>query len=258
MKKSLICLHEVSFRYGSRRAPVLRDLSLEIEEGSTTAVLGPNGVGKTTLLYLILGWLHPNRGNLTLDGRPLEQFSQRERGQWMSLVPQREHIPFEYSMLEYVLLGRVPYLRPLELPGREDLRIASQALANVGLDPDDRRPITRFSGGERQLLMIARALAQQPRLILLDEPTSHLDLRNKRMLVNILKGQVERGVTLLFTTHEPEVASACAHRAVLMRDGSILSSGTVDEVMQENLLSATYGSEITVSEVRGKRVTLWF
>ena len=246
MKKPLMALQELSFRYGTHGAPVLRNLSLNLEEGLVTAVLGPNGVGKTTLLYLML------------DGRPLGEYGQRERGQWMSLVPQREHIPFEYSMLEYVLLGRAPYLRPLESPVEKDIRIASHALESVGLDPGDRRPITKFSGGERQLLMIARALAQQPRIILLDEPTSHLDLRNKRMLVDIMRDQAAEGVTLLFTTHELEVASACANRVVLMRDGSILSFGTVDEVMQENLLSTTYGSDITVSEVHGKRVTLWF
>lgn len=258
MKKPIMALQELSFRYGTHGAPVLRNLSLNLEEGLVTAVLGPNGVGKTTLLYLMLGWLHPDEGKLMLDGRPLGEYGQRERGQWMSLVPQREHIPFEYSMLEYVLLGRAPYLRPLESPVEKDIRIASHALESVGLDPGDRRPITKFSGGERQLLMIARALAQQPRIILLDEPTSHLDLRNKRMLVDIMRDQAAEGVTLLFTTHEPEVASACANRVVLMREGRILSFGTVDEVMQENLLSTTYGSDITVSEVHGKRVTLWF
>lgn len=257
MTRPFVRVDKVTFRYGARKKRVLHDLSLEVGENSVTAILGPNGVGKTTLLHLVLGWLQPQRGGVELDGRPLAEYSQRERGKWMSLVPQREHIPFEYSMLEYVLLGRVPYLRPLESPGREDLCIASWALETVGLDPGDKRPITRFSGGERQLLMIARALTQQPRIILLDEPTSHLDLRNKRVLVDILKEQVERGVTLLFTTHEPEVAAALAHRVVLMRDGTILHAGSVDEVMKGDLLSATYASDIVVTEVRGKRVTLW-
>jgi len=258
MKGSIIALQKLSFSYRTHGEPVLRSLSLDLEEGQATAVLGPNGVGKTTLLYLLLGWLSPKGGSIMLDGRPLHSYSQRERGKWMSLVPQQEHIPFEYSMLEYVLLGRTPYLRPLESPGEEDILIGSQALTSVGLDPDDKRPITRFSGGELQLLKIARALTQQPRIILLDEPTSHLDLRNKRMIVDIMRKQAAEGTTLLFTTHDPEVASACAGRIVLMRDGTVLSTGTVHEMMQEGLLSETYGSDIIVSEVRGKRVTLWF
>ena len=258
MKRPIIALQKLSFSYRTHGEPVLRSMSLDLEEGQATAVLGPNGVGKTTLLYLMLGWFSPRGGSIMLDGRPLHSYSQRERGKWMSLVPQREHIPFEYSMLEYVLLGRAPYLRPLESPGGEDIRIGSQALTDVGLDPCDKRPITRFSGGERQLLKIARALTQQPRIILLDEPTSHLDLRNKRIIVDIMRKQAAEGTTLLFTTHDPEVASACADRVVLMRDGTVLSTGTVHEMMQEGLLSETYGSDITVSEIRGKRVTLWF
>jgi iron complex transport system ATP-binding protein len=257
MNKPLLRIADVAFRYGTRKVRVLHDISLEVEEGSATALLGPNGVGKTTLLHLVLGWLQPERGNLELDGRPLSTYDQRARGRIMGLVPQREHIPFEYSMIEYVLLGRVPYLKPLESPGGEDIRVAARALESVGLDPDDRRPITRFSGGERQLLMIARTLAQQPRIILLDEPTAHLDLRNKRAIVNILKDQLAGGVTLLFTTHEPEMAAALAHRLVLLRNGTILRTGRVEEVMTEGLLSETYDSDIVVTQIRGRQVALW-
>jgi iron complex transport system ATP-binding protein len=257
MNKTLLRIDDVAFRYGTRKVRVLHDIFLEVEEGSATAILGPNGVGKTTLLHLMLGWHQPERGHLELDGRPLSSYDQRARGRMMGLVPQREYIPFEYSMIEYVLLGRVPYLKPLESPGTEDIRVAVRALETVGLDPNNRRPITRFSGGERQLLMIARTLAQQPRVILLDEPTAHLDLRNKRAIVNILRKQLERGVTLLFTTHEPEMAAALAHRLVLLRNGTILRTGRVEEVMTGDLLSETYGSDIGVARVRGRPVTLW-
>jgi iron complex transport system ATP-binding protein len=149
-------------------------------------------------------------------------------------------------------------LKPLESPDEEDIRIGADALVSVGLDPGDRRPITRFSGGERQLLKIARALTQQPRIILLDEPASHLDLRNKKMLVDIMRKQAAEGVTMLFTTHDPEMASACAGNVVLMRNGTVLRSGSVNEMLEQGLLSETYDSDITVSEIQGKRVALWF
>ena len=258
MKCSLITLRDLSFGYRRNATPVLRDLSLGFDEGKVSAILGPNGVGKTTLLYIMLGWLSPTGGSVLLNHRPLSSYTQRERGKWMSLVPQREHIPFEYSMLEYVLLGRAPYLKPLESPDGEDIRIGADALVSVGLDPGDRRPITRFSGGERQLLKIARALTQQPRIILLDEPASHLDLRNKKMLVDIMRKQAAEGVTLLFTTHDPEMASACAGNVVLIRNGTVLRSGSAHEMLEQGLLSETYDADITVSEIQGKRVTLWF
>ena len=258
MKGPLITLCELSFGYRRNAKPVLNDLSLGFDEGKVSAILGPNGVGKTTLLYIMLGWLSPTGGSVLLNRRPLSSYTQRERGKWMSLVPQREHIPFEYSMLEYVLLGRAPYLKPLESPDEEDIRIGADALVSVGLDPSDRRPITRFSGGERQLLKIARALTQQPRIILLDEPASHLDLRNKKMLVDIMRKQADEGVTLLFTTHDPEMASACAGNVVLMRKGTVFKSGSAHEMLEQGLLSETYDFDITVSEIQGKRVALWF
>ena len=255
MNRSLVVLRELYFRYRTLKRPVLEKLSLGLQEGKITAVLGSNGVGKTTLLHIILGWLSPSSGSVDIDGKPLCSYSQRDLGRWMSLVPQREHIPFEYSMLEYVLLGRAPHLKPLESPGEKDRGIGVEAMHSVGLSPTDRRPITRFSGGELQLLKIARALAQQPRIILLDEPTSHLDPSNKKMLVDIIKKQ---NATVLFTTHDPDVASACADNIVLMRDGRILNAGPAGEMLQQPLLSETYDTHISVEEIHGKRVTLWF
>jgi iron complex transport system ATP-binding protein len=258
LSEPLVDVQDVSFGYRSGRLRVLRNLSLQVVRSSVTAILGPNGVGKTTLLHIILGWLKPWDGRINLAGVPLQSYSLRERGRLMSLVPQKEHIPFEYSMIEYVMLGRVPYLRPLEIPGREDERIAAEALYMVGLSPDERRPITQMSGGERQLLLIARSLAQQPRLLLLDEPTVHLDLRNKKIMVKLLREQVRRGVSVLLTTHDPDVAVALADRVVLVRDGRVMKEGVLSEMLTSELLTATYGSEVEVREVRGKRVALWF
>ena len=204
---TLLAFQDIAFRYQPHNGPVLRQLALEIQPGTITAILGPNGVGKTTLLHLTLGWLKPEAGQVRLAGKPLGSYSRHELGQWMALVPQSEHMPFDYSVIEYVLLGRAPYLKPLEMPGERDRLIARQAVEQVGLSGLEKRAITRLSGGERQLVLLARALAQQPRLLLLDEPTSHLDLSNKSRLLGLLQQLVAQGVTIMLTTHEPDVAA---------------------------------------------------
>ncbi len=254
MSTPLLAFDRVHFGYQPDGRMVLRDLSLEIQPGTVTAILGPNGAGKTTLLHLALGWLSPRTGKVFLNGCPLGSYSRRALGQWMALVPQSERIPFEYSVLEYVLLGRAPHLAPLEMPGVADCRIAAQALESVGLDRLDGRAITTLSGGERQLVLLARALAQQPRLLLLDEPTAHLDLGNKARLLGLLQGLAAQGVTMLLTTHEPQVAAALASRLVLMREGQVRHHGPLEQVLTSEHLSATYGVPVRVIQVDGKQV----
>ncbi|GAB4530436.1 MAG: ABC transporter ATP-binding protein [Anaerolineae bacterium] len=257
MSTPLLSFQDVTFQYLSQSHPALHQLSLDIHPGTVTAILGPNGAGKTTLLYLALGWLKPQSGQVALNGRPLSAYSRGDLGRWMGLVPQSEHIPFEYSLLEYVLLGRAPYLKTLEMPGPQDCQIASQALEQVGLGGWEARPITQLSGGERQLLLVARALAQEPRLLVLDEPTSHLDLSNKLRLLTMLRELNDRQVTIMLTTHEPEVVAAVATYLVLMRDGQVLHTGPLAETFTSQNLSATYGMTVQVTQVDGRQIALW-
>lgn len=257
MNATSLAFQDIRFTYPANGRPVFQQLSLEIAPGTVTAILGPNGAGKTTLLHLALGWLKPQAGHVALRGRPLASYSRGELGRELGLVPQSEHTAFEYSLLEYVLLGRAPYLKPLEMPGAEDTRVALDALARVGLAGWAERSIARVSGGERQLVLIARALAQQPRFLLLDEPTSHLDLGNKARLVALLRDLVNQGVTILFTTHEPEVAAGLATHLVLMRGGQVLQAGPLTETFTAEHLSTTYGVPVEVARVRDRQVVLW-
>ena len=257
MKDLPLRFKEVNFRFTKFDKEVINNISLEIEAGKVTAILGPNGAGKTTLLYLALGWLRTQGGSVLLANRPVNSHSNRERGQWMSLVPQKEQLSFEYSLIEYVLLGRSPYLNPLQVPGFEDYRIAAHTLEQVGLSEIKNKAITTLSGGERQLLLVARALAQQPRIFLLDEPTAHLDLKNKRKIMNLLHELRSRGKTIILTTHEPEVTASIADTVVLMNEGNVIESGPLDQVLTGEKLSTTYGTPIRVIEVEGKRVVLW-
>ena len=252
----LFSLQDLWFSYDGPGHPVLEGFSLDIPAGVTTALLGPNGCGKTTLLRLILGTLNPQRGSILLDGRPQVSYSRSERSQLLGLVPQTEHIPFNFSVIEYVLMGRTPHLRPLQLPGEDDRRVAFDALQAAGIAHLAERPVNALSGGERQLVLVARALAQGPRILLLDEPTAHLDLGNRGRIVDILRNLAAGGINLLLTTHDPGLASAVADLVVLLRDGQVQDSGPTEQMLETTRLSATYGVAVRVHQVDGRRVVL--
>ncbi len=240
----------------AQNGQVLRDLSLEVPAGEVTAILGPNGSGKTTLLRLLLGVLRPQTGTIRLAGRPQDGYSRRERGQLVGLVPQDEHIPFDFSVLEYVVLGRAPYLGPLQMPGQADRQVALKALKTVGLEGMEDRALPNLSGGERQLATVARALAQQPQVLLLDEPTAHLDLSNRNRLLAIMRELAAQGTSLVLTTHDPNLAASVAGFAVLMRDGQVLATGRAETVLTAEKLSATYEAPVSVYQVDGRRIIL--
>lgn len=255
-ERALLRAAGLSFGYDGPGHEVLRDLSLELPSGRVTAILGPNGSGKTTLLRLLLGVLRPQAGTIALAGRPLADYSRRERSQLVGLVPQDEHIPFDFTLLEYVLLGRAPYLGPLQMPGDADRQLAREALHTAGLAGLADRPLPTLSGGERQLATVARALAQQPQVLLLDEPTAHLDLSNQGRLLTIIRRLEAEGTTPVLTTHDPGLAAEVAGFVVLMRQGQVLAAGPVAATLTAEALSATYGVPVRVLEVDERRVIL--
>ena len=252
----ILALSGIGFSYAPDCPPALRDVSLDIPAGARVAILGPNGGGKTTLLHVLLGLLPPDAGTLLVDGKPPSAYARRALSRLIGLVPQNEHVPFDFTLLDYVLLGRAPYLGPLELPGTADLAAAREALDAVGLWIHRHRPITALSGGERQLAMIARALAQAPRILLLDEPTSHLDLANRQAVQQVLGKLASQGVTVVFSTHDPHLAAGMADRAVLLRDGRLLAAGPLADVFTPERLSATYGIAVQVVSCGPHRMVL--
>ena len=254
MTDPILSIQSLEFSYETSQKKVLNAVSFDIEPGTITTILGPNGAGKTTLVHLLLGLQKPARGRIHINQRSIDDYSRRELSQWVGLVPQSEYVPFEFSVLEYVLLGRAPYLGPLDLPKETDLEIARQALSQTGIPDLESRPIPALSGGELQLVLIARALAQQPRILLLDEPTSHLDLSNRNITLRILNRLRQDGSTILFTTHDPEAASLVADNLVLMRDGQVLHTGGMEDTFTSTKLSETYGTEIEVIHIDGLHV----
>jgi len=251
-----LSLRDVEFAYRRGTAPVVRGVSLDVPAGSITAVLGPNGGGKTTLLRIMLGLLAPGSGEVLVEGRPLASFTRRELGRRMGLVPQSENPSFALSVFEYVLLGRSPHLRMLEMPGAEDGEAAARALEQLDLTALSARGVTELSGGELQLVTLARALAQDTSILLLDEPTSHLDLGNKSRILRILRRLAARGVTVVFTTHDPDAAAAVAEHVVLIREGRALAAGRAGEILTAERLRETYGVPVRILGSAGRAVVV--
>ena len=253
---SILALHRVTFSYPGAN-PVLGDLSFAVEKGSMAAILGPNGSGKSTLLDICLGWKKPDRGEVRLAGKPLGGWSRGERGRMMSLVPQRENIRFEFSVTDYVLLGRAPHLPPLAAPGREDREIAMEALEAAGIARLAGRSIATLSGGEYQLMLIARSLAQRPSLLLLDEPASQLDPANHLRVIRLLRKLAARGITVVYTSHNPQTAAVAADTIHLLKGGRFRFSGPPRKVLTAQNLRSVYGVDFRVGWARGTAHISW-
>lgn len=252
----LIVARDLTFSYRTGGALVLHGVSLEIESGTITAVLGPNGSGKTTLLNILLGWLSPQEGVIELGGKPHRSFSRRDLSRKVGLVPQDEHAIFDLTVSEYVLLGRAPYLDFLEMPKEGDRQLALRAVEKAGLTALRERSVSSLSSGERQLATLGRALAQEPQILLLDEPMSHLDIGNTRRILRILEAMKEKGQTIILTTHDPNIAASVADSVILLKEGRLLASGPAAKVLDARNLSATYGVPVEVVRINGRLVIL--
>jgi iron complex transport system ATP-binding protein len=251
-----LALDRVTFAYPGA-APVLRGLTFELPKGTIAAVLGPNGAGKSTLLDICLGWKKPATGAVALEGRPLGSWSRSQRGKLMSLVPQRENIRFDFTVMEYVLLGRAPHLGPLEMPGAKDRGIARDSLGRAGILKLADRSITTLSGGEYQLMLIARSLAQQPSVLLLDEPASHLDPAHQVRVLGLLRRLRGQGISVLLTSHSPQTAAALADTICLLKAGRFRFSGAPRQVLTAANLRAVYGVPFSVAWRRGALSCTW-
>jgi len=199
-ENDLLRVEDLRFAYDGGHKAVVDGVSLQLGRGEVLAILGPNGAGKTTLLHSLLGILKPQSGHIWLPGRALSACTRGEISRVIGLLPQFEHVAFEYSVEEYVLMGRAPHLGMLDLPTEVDRGLAVEALDQLGLLPLRHRSMLELSGGERQMVVLVRALAQQARLLLMDEPLAHLDLSNKGRILAVIRRLSESGVAVVFTT----------------------------------------------------------
>jgi iron complex transport system ATP-binding protein len=242
----MIDVRSVWFSYNGRTSSVLSDVSLRLKGGAVTALLGPNGSGKTTLLNLLLGWLTPGEGEIRVSGRKIADLPGRERSRLIGHVAPDEPAVLDLSVREYVFLGRAPYLNLLGRMGPEDTRALEMALADVDLAGKASKSVRALSTGERQLASIARALVQDPEILLLDEPTSHLDLANTRRVLGVLNRLRKKGKTIVLTTHDPNTAAALADEIVLLRCGRVVAAGPPVSVLTVEMLGLAYGVKVDV------------
>jgi iron complex transport system ATP-binding protein len=240
-----LTLERVAFAYG--RTPVLTGLDLAIAEGSITGLLGPNGSGKTTLVRLASAALRPASGRIALFGDDLAALPARERARRVAVVPQETHPVFEFTVDEIVRMGRTPHLGLLGLEGPRDRRIAREAMERCEVAFLAARSFRALSGGERQRVLLARALAQEARLLLLDEPTAFLDLKH-RLAVYALLGRLHRenGLSVVVVSHDINLAARHCDRLVLLRCGGVVADGTPAEVLRPEPIRSVYEVDVEI------------
>ena len=243
----MIDLRSVSFRY--RQDWVLQDISFRIERGEFIGVIGPNGSGKSTLLKILCRLLSPQKGEVLLDLASLREMNQRDIAKRMAVVPQEAYSLFPFRVIEIVLMGRSPYLGHLMFEGARDFEIAKKAMDWTETLSISERFIDELSGGERKRVFIARALAQEPEVILLDEPTANLDIHHQVDFLDlILNLNREKGLTIAMASHDLNIASEYCDRLILLREGRIYKIGSPREVITRENIEEVYGCAVWVDE----------
>jgi iron complex transport system ATP-binding protein len=244
---SELCLKEVSFSYLNGFS--LQHIDLKVEKGEKVALIGPNGSGKTTLIKLAAGVLPLGHGEVLLDGAGLKTLSRREIARRIAVVPQYFNMPFAFSVAEVVMLGRTPFIKALSGETEEDHRVVRCAMELVGIEQFANRTFNELSGGERQKAILAIALAQEPELLLLDEPTAHLDVNHQVEILELVKGlNREQGVTVVGAIHDLNLAALYFDRLVLLKEGIIFAEGSPSAVLTERTIHDAFGALVQIAQ----------
>lgn len=231
------------------RGRILEDISCSIEAGKKVAILGANGAGKTTFLSLISGHLKPESGKVALNGKPLYAISQLERARSIALLPQIERLPFNYSVLDFVLMGRAPHIQRLSQPSEQDYAMARSALSELHLEQLEQRSAAEISGGEFQLIRIARCLAQEADTLVLDEPTSLLDPANSQRVARELVLLAKKNRTIIFSTHDLALVQSVSDLVLLLYNKKVMIFDTPSAVLEPSTLEKSYGISFRMLKV---------
>jgi len=233
----------IEFYYNSHK--ILKDVTFEVKEGEVLALVGPNGSGKSTLLKCINRILKPQRGTVLLDGKNIESSGNKDIGKLIGYVPQSAFHPFSLTVFELVLLGRKPYVS--WKVGNRDKKVVWEILTIMGLDKISDRSFNELSGGEKQKVLIAMALTQEPEVLLLDEPTSHLDLRHQLEIASLIFKLVKKQKVLaIFATHDLNLAGRFSDKVAFLKEGEIFAIGSPQEVFSPEVIKEVYGIQVKV------------
>jgi iron complex transport system ATP-binding protein len=239
----------VDFCYYEYDGLVLRGVSLELGAGELVGLIGPNGSGKTTLLRVLSGLLVPSRGEVYLDGQDLHAFHRRQIAQRVAVVPQELVMPFAFSAYEMVMMGRTPHVRPIMGAGPRDRQVVAEKMKLTATSALAERPFNELSGGEKQRVIIAMALAQEPEILLLDEPTVHLDINHQVEILELIKRlNRQENLTVLATMHDLNLAALYFDRLILLDEGQVVANGSPAEVLREESIRQVFQADVQVQQ----------
>ncbi len=248
----MLKVNDLTFSYG--RHHVLKNISFQIKKGELCALFGPNGTGKTTLFKCCLKFLAPDSGTVRINGKDIRRLNPKQMARLVAYVPQAHHCAFPFTVSQMVLMGRTPHLNRFFTPGAKDRNLADQAMQTLGISQLADTAYNRLSGGQQQMVLIARAIAQQTGLIFLDEPAAALDFKNQINLWQTLQAIAEQGKAILACTHDPNHVSWFCHSTVVLDKSGLLAKGTPGQVMTQEMMDRIYGDVCRVKELNGLKI----
>jgi len=249
-----LLVKDLCFSYGTRS--ILDHVSFQLDYGQFLSVLGPNGVGKSTLFRCILGLLKPNHGDIRIDGTPTSKLNPTQLAQHIAYIPQSQHPSFNYSVFDMVLMGTTAQVHQLQTPGRTQIKRAEAAMETLGISELKQRGFEQISGGEQQLVLIARAIAQNARLLIMDEPSASLDFGNRIRIMQTIRRLTAEGFAVVQSTHDPEQAYQYSDRILALHHGAVLADGPPVEVLTAELISQLYELDVRVHSLENDTIRI--
>ncbi|HEX3012770.1 MAG TPA: ABC transporter ATP-binding protein [Methanobacterium sp.] len=235
---------------------IFENINFSIKKGDIFCILGANGTGKTTLIKCLNGLMKLDSGNVLLNGKDIYSLNHADIAKNIGYIPQTHNSTFPFTVLDVVLMGRAPHLDLFSSPGEKDIKIAENSLKSLNIFHMRDKPYTEISGGEQQLVFIARILTQEPRILILDEPTSHLDFGNQIRTLNIIEKLAKKGLSVVMSSHFPDHAFISASKVAIMKGKNFIDIGTPDDVITEENMEKTYGINVKIMDIENRRACI--